>query len=116
MKNRYELRLKKVSKKAHEEFNRLFPRSKSKKLFSQMHEYTSEGIYNHSENLEHGLINASKIAQTIDLLNGQGADPYQSFRKGRDQHLAAYNSMSNINEGVEDSTGRLDEDDGNLCV
>jgi hypothetical protein len=110
LKNRYELRLKKVSKKAHEEFNRLFPRSRSKKLLNQ-HEYTGDGIYNQSESLEHGLINASKISQTIDLLNGQGADPYKSFSKGRDQNLTAGNSMSNINEGVEDSTGRLDKED-----
>lgn len=116
MRNKYEGRLKRVAKKAFDEFNRLFPRSRSKKQIYGLQEYTDQGIYNQNDMLEHGLINTSKIAQTINLLEGNGLNqsPYQSLLKGRNHNMPIEKSMSNINEGVELSTGRQEEEEGNL--
>lgn len=76
------------------------------------------GIYNQNDNLEHGLINTSKIAQTVNLLEGKASShsPYQSLIREQNPNFTADKSMSNINEGVELSTGRQEDEGKNKSL
>ena len=110
------MRLRKVSREAKKEFNSLFPKSRSRKYLHQIPDYSDGGIYYNNSMLEHGLINTSKVAQTITLLEGKMNNQhfqssYQIYNGERNQ-LMIEKSMSNINEGVELSTGRQEEDEG----
>ena len=114
---KYEIRLRKISREAKKEFNSLFPRSKSKRIYHQMAEYSDGGhIYNTNEMLEHGLINLSKITQTINLLEGRidnnenYENPSYQIYNGERNKFKIEKAMSNINEGVELSTGRQNEE------
>jgi hypothetical protein len=117
--------VKKVSKLTHDQFNKLFPqragKNRAQNLNFHDYSYGNGSIYNTGDLLDDGLINASRILKTINLLEGNlsnkqdlnnSSNAYQYAIGNRNRHMEINNSMSNINEGVEFSTGRQDEEEG----
>ena len=121
---KYEQRVKRISKRAHDEFNSLFPQSSGKKNAQMLHiqEYSdnSGGIFCGEDSIQHSLINTSKILKTINLLEGRSKNKikmikplnqYQRAIESKSRQLGHEKSMSNIYEGAELSTGRQEEEE-----
>ena len=78
-------------------------------------------IYNSGRNLEESLINAAKIYNAINRIEGKPMEecdikPSLDYIKAldhRSRHIHHEKQMSNINEGVEFSTGRQENEEDN---
>ncbi|CAI2384654.1 unnamed protein product [Moneuplotes crassus] len=111
----YEYRLKQICKDSQKEFNSLFQRSRSKKLFTNFSDYSEGDIYNNKNMQIEGLINTSKVEKKIELLEGK-ANRISQLDGPNSSYFQAFSgvqvdkSMSHINEGIELSTGRQEEE------